>query len=119
MRRLSLMIACSTLLLTGCSSPTEGDGTVNGEWSASEFGFAVTTDLTQVGTIVSGNGTINSVYGNYAFTVTGTFISPNLSATLSAPGRESITFAGTLDGNSLDGTLNGHGLSNYAVTLTR
>jgi hypothetical protein len=119
MRSLRYALALTTIFLAGCTSSTEPDGTVNGTWNGADYGMSVSTHLEQEGTTVTGNGTLNSVYGSISFTVSGTFITPNLSLTLASPGQENIYFAGVLDGNKLNGTLNGQGLSNYAVILVR
>jgi hypothetical protein len=119
MHRLRLAVAVSTFLLAGCSSPTESDPTVNGQWDGSNSGISVTVNLVQTGVAVTGAGTIFSPIGDYPFTLTGTFVKPSLSTILTVPGYANMSFAGTLDGNTLNGTLNGNGLVAYPVTLTR
>lgn len=115
MRKYAALMALTALLAAGSVVPSQN---VSGVWTGSSGGISVTAELAQFGTAVSGTGTVTA-WGTYPFLLTGLFIKPSLSATLEAEGYDDMHFSGVLDGNTLVGTLNGNGLVNYAVTLTR
>lgn len=123
-RRL-LVVSALTLLAAGCGgdSGTEPKQTITGTWNGTITGSAgsgtMSLTLTQSGTQVTGAGSLSAPLGSAAITASGTFSAPTLSLNLSATGFQSINFTGTVNGNSMTGTMNGSGFQNYGVTLTR
>jgi hypothetical protein len=97
---------------------TQADDNGNVERDGERLEWAVTLTLQQAGTQVTGNGSLVGSNGSAALTVTGSFSAPNMSLTITSPGFESITYAGTVTGNTMTGTMNGSGFVNVAMTMT-
>jgi hypothetical protein len=75
---------------------------------------------TGTGGAVTGTGTISGAGTPLAITVTGTHSHPNVSLNANAPGFEPMNFQGTFtNDNTINGTLNGSGFDNFALTLQR
>ena len=113
-----------TLLLSACGGETTP--TVNGRWSGSATSASLGLVTLTLTLSESENGAItgsgNIVDGeNVAVTVTGTHADPNVSMNLSLGAQfEAINFAGQFVGdNTITGTLNGSGFTNFAMTLRK
>lgn len=107
------------LLAVACSDSTGPAPRVTGNWSGTVGSASLTLQLTQTDAAVSGTGAFSGPGGSAAMTATGSYIKPTVSMTLSSPGFEPINITGTLNGDALNGTANGSGFINSAVTLTR
>lgn len=75
--------------------------------------------LQQAGTQVTGYGSLTGPGGVAALTVTGSLTAPSFSLTIESAGYPWLNFAGTVNGKTMVGTLNGSGVTNVSVTLTR
>ena len=74
--------------------------------------------LDKTGT-VTGNGTIAIGTSSFPINVSGTFVSPTLSVTVTSQGFANMNLTAKVSSASLDGLLNGSGFLNQAITLTR
>jgi len=115
------------LLAAGCGG---GDGTtepnepeVEGRWNGpinTNVGSgSLALTLTETDGTVTGNGTLSVTGDALALTVTGTYAPPNLSLEMTSAGFEAMNLSGEVSEEEIDGTLNGSGFVNIAVTLTR
>jgi hypothetical protein len=114
-----IAFALSLVLLVSCDKSTKPKPSIAGTWSGSGGGISMTVALTQTATVVSGNGSMSGSGGALALTAQGTFSEPNFSLTMSATGYQPYNFAGTLNGNSMTGVMNGSGFNQVGMTLTR
>jgi hypothetical protein len=64
-------------------------------------------------------GSLTAPGGSATLTVTASFTAPSMLLTINSPGYEPINYAGTVNGKTMVGTLNGSGFTNVSVTLTR
>jgi hypothetical protein len=110
----------ATCLLVACGDDGTGPGnSIEGEWSGPIGSAQLTLTLQESDGEVSGNGSIVADSESAALTVDGSFDDPDFSLTLSPPGFEPINFAGEVDEDEMNGTLNGSGFVQQTVTLTR
>ncbi len=115
------------LLVTGCGggdgSTQPDDPEVEGQWNGpintdgGSGSLAVT--LTETDGTVTGTGTLSVTGDALALSITGTYAPPNVSLQMSAPGYEPMNLSGEVSDEEIDGTLNGSGFVNIAVTLRR
>ncbi|MDO8500451.1 MAG: hypothetical protein Q7S20_01250 [Gemmatimonadaceae bacterium] len=118
------MLLVGVIALAACSSEkvTEPKLTVAGNWSGTftpgASSVSLSLLLTENAGQVTGNGTISGETST-ALTVTGTFVAPNVSLTLSPPGFEPMNYAAFVKEASMSGALNGSGFFNQGVTLSR
>lgn len=113
---LILFAACS-----GDSPSAPATPSINGTWNGTGAGVTVNMVLTSAGTgTVSGNGTIGAGSSSIPITITGTHAHPGVALTGKATGFQDMIFQGSFtDNNTIMGTLNGSGFSNFALTLKR
>jgi hypothetical protein len=115
------------LCLAGCGG---GDGStepdepqVEGQWNGpinTDVGSgSLALTLTEGDGTVSGTGTLSVTGDALALTVTGTYVPPNVSLQMTSQGFEPMNLSGEVAEEEIDGTLNGSGFVNIAVTLTR
>lgn len=120
MRRLA-MLAALVGALVGCSDSTSPDDPVSGRWRGRDIQIGLSLDLVvaRQGSAVNGSGTL--VYGSTAnaVTITGTWVSPNISLVLSSPGFQDTHYGGLLDADLIDGALNGSGFADIELVLSR
>jgi hypothetical protein len=96
--------------------------TIDGVWSGTQNGFALTLAMTQSGTTVSGcNVRIGSNGGFVEGTCVGTFTYPTLKVKISVNGFQSLDYDATMSQNEakLFGTLNGSGLDHVEVDIRK
>jgi hypothetical protein len=121
------LVLTLVLLATACSggdgSTEPDDPQVEGQWNG-----PITTDagsgslaltLTEIDGTVTGTGTLIVPGDALALTVTGTYAPPNASLQMTAQGFEAMNLSGEVTDEEIDGTLNGSGFVNIAVTLRR
>ncbi len=121
------LVAGLMLLAAACggdNGTTEPeDPEVEGQWNG-----PITTDvgsgslaltLTEASGTVSGTGTLSVPGDAVALTVTGTYAPPNVSLQMTSTGFEPMNLSGEVSEDEIDGTLNGSGFVNIAVTLRR
>ena len=121
-----LMVALM-LLAAGCgggdSSTEPDDPEVEGQWNGpinTDGGSgSLALTLTETDGTVSGTGTLSVTGDALALTVTGTYAAPNVSLQMTSQGFEPMNLSGEVTDEEIDGTLNGSGFVNIAVTLTR
>lgn len=114
---MTAMTALSMSLTTACGSGDQSTGptasaSVRGTWEAISNGATMRMTLSQSGDDVTGNGTVTAGGESGPFTVLGTFVSPDLSLTIT-DGQDVLNFTGTLSSarTQLRGTLSGPGFS--------
>ncbi|HEV7990262.1 MAG TPA: hypothetical protein VGP25_00460 [Gemmatimonadaceae bacterium] len=118
MRRLLATLAFTTF--AACSSIGGDLGPrIDGNWSGSSNGQAVTMQLIQSGS-VGGIATFSGSGGARSYSVAGIFDNPTFTATLSgsAPG-DTITLNATVTGKSMVGTLVGAGFTGNGLAMSR
>ena len=94
------------------------EGTWNGSFnSGTSAALQMTLQENASGT-VSGNGNLSATSA-IAFTVAGTYVDPNVSLTLSAPGFADLSLSAIVGQTEMRGTLNGSGFVNTAIVLSR
>jgi hypothetical protein len=116
-----------TLLIAACggdSGPTEPDvPEVEGQWNGpitTNLGSgSLALTLNEASGTVTGTGTLSVTGDALALTVTGNYAPPNVSLQMTSAGFEPMNLSGTVSEDEIDGTLNGSGFVNIAVTLTR
>jgi hypothetical protein len=116
-------VACSSSEATG---PTGGP---TGKWAGSivtgTFKFSMNFVLLEdAAGKVTGNGFLQSensgqLTSTAAVTVTGTFVSPNLSINLASQGFNTMNLSGPVSGNTITAVLNGSGFFNETIVLGR
>jgi hypothetical protein len=119
MRRLLATFAFASLV--ACSGlGGELDQQVDGTWVGNSNGVSISMSLVQTGN-VTGIATLSGgTGGTRSLSVSGTFQSPTLNATLAggAPG-DTIALTATVTGKAMVGTMTGAGFAGNAVALTR
>jgi hypothetical protein len=116
MRRILLL--ASAVCLLSCDNATKPI-VMAGSWSGTSPDFAMTLAITESKEHVAGTGTATNVDGSAPVTVDGTFINPDFSFRVLSDGYQPFVFSGKLSGNTISGTLDGSGFSQYAFTMTR
>jgi hypothetical protein len=115
------------LLIAACGSEggsTEPDvpdvqGQWNGAFNTNVGSGNLSLTLNEANGNVTGTGTLTAAGDALALTVTGNYAPPNVSLQMTSPGFEPMNLSGTLSEDEIDGTLNGSGFVNIAVTLDR
>ena len=120
MRRF-LMAGLSALLVAcGSDSATAPKISAGGTWSGVIGGQTLSMTLVESSGAVTGTGTItNTPTGTRALTITGTFVSSKLTATLSSGTLQPIALQASIAGSSMTGSLTGSGFTGEGITLTR
>jgi hypothetical protein len=121
------LLAGLTLLIAACggdSGSTEPDvPDVQGQWNGpintnvGSGNLALT--LNEANGNITGSGTLTVTGDALALTVTGNYAPPNVSLQMTSPGFEPMNLSGTVNEDEINGTLNGSGFVNIAVTLDR
>ena len=124
MRYLLVGLTLLTAACGGDGGSTEPDvPEVEGQWNGpviSDVGSgSLALTLNEASGAVTGTGTLSVTGDALALTVTGNYAPPNVSLQMTSPGFEPMNLSGTLSEDEIDGTLNGSGFVNIAVTLTR
>jgi hypothetical protein len=118
MRRLLATLCFTTL--SACSGIGGVGEQIDGTWVGSSAGTAITMQIVQTGG-VTGIATLTGGAGPArSLAVTGNFVSPNLTATLSgsAP-SDTIKLNATVTGKTMVGTLIGSEFSGGGIAMTR
>lgn len=91
----------------------------DGEWTGTEHGYALSLNLTQVDTNVSGSTQLAGVGGSFSGTVSGTFNYPTLHLQMLIPGFEDFVYDGTMSSTQakIAGVLNGSGFTNLEIDI--
>jgi hypothetical protein len=116
-----------TLLIAACGGDggsTEPDvpeveGQWNGPINTNVGSGSLALTLNDANGTVSGTGTLSVTGDALALTVTGNCAPPNVSLQMTSSGFEPMNLSGEVREDEIDGTLNGSGFVNIAVTLTR
>jgi|SRR4051812_14164862 hypothetical protein len=121
MRRL-FAIALVALSL-GCGDDTLSPVmTVDGQWTGVQNGYSLSLSLTQATTgEVTGTALIASTAFVADASVAGTFVYPNLTVTITPNGFVPVQYSGTMSATqaTIDGRLNGSGITNLQVTVSK
>ncbi len=97
--------------------PESAEDNITGNWKGQIYGIDFTLDMTQTPPDTAVKGDLTILGSSYA--LKGTNTPPNVSLSGSSGGK-TLTFKGTWSGaNEIDGTINGAGIDNQKVTLTR
>lgn len=94
---------------------------VTGTYAGTSQGVSVTLTLTESGGTVTGAGSIAEGANTFPVTVTGSYNAPNVNLNMtSAQLQGPVQLTGTVadDGSSINGMMNGSGLTNFPITLT-
>ena len=122
MRR-RLLILALVAAAAGCGTDkTLGPvQTIDGQWSATQNGYALSLNVLQAGTSVTGGATLGSVALTATGTVSGTFVYPDVHLTLDFPGYLPVDYIGTMSTTEakIFGKLNGSGLSNVEIDVKK
>jgi hypothetical protein len=118
MRRLALM-AGLIWTLAGCTDSTGPNDPVSGRWRGGAPGVTLDLTIARDGTTIGGSGNFVFIDGSTAITISGHWVSPNISLVLSSPGFQDTHLGGTLAQGVIDGLLNGSGFSNVEMVLSR
>jgi outer membrane biogenesis lipoprotein LolB len=118
------VLALSVLLIATCSSDGPSEPTapsIDGTWASSQAGIVTNVTLTGgTGGPVTGSGNVIGSGVTVPVTVTGTYSPPNVTLSIQAPGAQNLSFEGQFSGsNTITGTLNGSGLTNFPYALQR
>lgn len=121
MRRL---VCLAFLILSACgggeATATVAPPTLDGVWSGATGALTFRLTLAQSTTgAVSGSGSMVSGTTTAAATATGTVTGSNFSLTISPSGFQPANYQGTFVAGQMAGVLNGSGLVNAAMTMSR
>lgn len=117
--RYATMLAL-VLSLASCKDATAPTPTVNGSWSGTVSGQAVTLTLGQTGPSVTGSGTLSGTpRGTLAMSATGTYAHPSLSLTLSNTMTQPANISATMTNGALIGSVQGAGFTGQSIALYR
>ena len=124
--RVSIFTLCLLAACNDSPAPAAPTPSVTGHWSGQVLDLphqaAVSLDLVQTGTTVTGTGTWIQGGIQVPATVQGTYTTPNLAATLtrSTDGTTLVTWTAVHSNNTLSGPANdGGNFSNASMTLVR
>ena len=122
MRYLVLGLMLLAAACGGDNGSTEPeDPEVEGQWNGpiitDRGSGSLALTLTEAGGTVTGTGTLSVPGDALALTVTGTYAPPNMSLQMTSTGFEPMNLSGEVSEDEIDGTLNGSGFVNIAVTL--
>ena len=111
---LAIALAASTAC-RGATAPKPVD--LSGVWEGDLNGSVLTMDVAQQGTQLLGTGTLGA---DERFTVTGTFIDPQVSLTINRAPYTGFTVSGQQrGGTSISAIVNGYLLNNVPLVLSR
>lgn len=122
MRRLLLLTAALALIACNSDSSLAPVMTVDGQWTGTQNGFALSLNMTQVDSTVSGSVAVAGLGGNqFSGTVSGTFIYPTLHLDIAIAGFEDASYDGTMSSSKavISGELSGSGLANVEVDVQK
>jgi hypothetical protein len=120
MRYVLTAVLCSLLVACGSESATAPKPSVGGTWSGTVAGQTLSLTLIENSGAVTGTGTItNTPTGTRALTVTGTFVSAKLAATMSSGTLQPIALQATVAASTMTGALTGSGFTGEGITLNR
>ena len=121
MRKVLMAALFASLAACGGSDGTTApNASVGGTWTGIVGGQTLTMPLVESAGAVTGTGTItNTPTGTRALTVTGTLVSPKLTATMSSGTLQPIALQATVAGSSMTGSLTGSGFTGEGITLAR
>lgn len=118
---LPALLSVSLMACGGDSTEPAPTPTATGTWIGSATGVTLTATITESASgSLSGSGNFNGPEGAVAVTITGTHTHPSISFTMTSTGFTDVNYAGSFTGNNtIQGTLNGSGFVNFALTLLR
>lgn len=124
MRKVFAVLAVALMVIAGCGDDEPSGPRVpnlSGAWSGSAGGFTFAITLTESeGGILEGNGSASGPGFADAIEVSGRHAHPSVSLTVLPSQFDPMNFQGTLsDDRTINGTLNGSGFNNFALTLRR
>jgi len=119
MRRLLLFVLASSLLACGGDKLLPPVTAVDGEWTGTQNGYALSLNLTQVDSSVSGSTQLAGVGGSFTGTASGTFKYPTLHLDILIPGFEDFVYDGNMSTTQakIAGALNGSGFTNLEIDV--
>jgi hypothetical protein len=92
---------------------------LSGSWTGNLSGASLAMTLVEANGLVNGNGTLVAGATSLSLTITGTYAAPTVALSAAATGFAPMNITGTVNGNTINGTVNGSGFVNTAVTLTK
>lgn len=118
MRRISLTLALA-VFLAGCSDQAPDPPRIEGAWEGiTSSGLVFTFMLGQSETTVSGTGLVEVPgEGTFALDVSGSYVTPLLSLTVTSADFEPFNYTGTHTKNTVDGRLNGSGFQDRPLVI--
>lgn len=118
MRQFLMTVLCSVLVACGSDGGTAPKPTVSGTWSGVVAGQTLSLTLIENAGSVNGTGTItNTPTGTRALTVTGTFVNPTFTATMTSGTVQPIALQASVVASRMTGSLTGSGFTGEAITL--
>lgn len=118
MRYTRLAVAVLALLL-GCKDQSPVPS-LAGRWLAvMDTGLRFDLSLAQGGSTVAGDGLVGVTGDMDPATVTGTYLAPQVSLTITRPGQATFNVTGEHAGNQITGVLNGGLAEDRPITFTR
>lgn len=135
MTRISKVAMAAIVIMAAVACGGSSDATapmaranINGNWNGSysyvSGGHTYTTPITMSivvnNNVVTGTGTFNADtdFGSVE-TLSGTFNPPNVTIIMHDANTQDVIFAGSANGNTMTGTLNGSGFVSDAIVFTR
>lgn len=119
MRRFIPLVFAALLISCGGDSILSAVQTVDGSWVGTQNGYALSFNLAEVGTDVSGSVAIAGVGGSLSGTAIGSFVYPDLHLDITIPNFEGFSYDGTMSATQavVAGQLNGSGLTNLEIDV--
>lgn len=122
MRRFIFLTAAIALIACNSDSALAPVQTVDGEWTGTQNGYALSLNMTQVDSSVAGSVAVAGLGGNqFAGTVSGTFVYPTLHLDIAIAGFEDASYDGTMSSSKavINGQLSGSGIANVEVDVKK